>query len=423
MPGDIKKPKSPHPLPPKPPHSPHPKKPSYCGVIAVAVIVGLITSLIIGITTSGLGKLAVERLQGKEIEKTTERQLVEEESDTISAVEKVRPAVVSIIVTKDLNQYYQQSDLFDDPFFKQFFGDMNFDTDEKSSKQKVGGGTGFVISSDGLILTNRHVVSDKTASYTVIDNNDKEYEATVMAIDPTNDIALVKIEASDLPIVELGDSSNLKIGQTVITIGYTLGEYHNTVTKGVVSGLGRAITAGGLSGQSTERLENIIQTDAAINSGNSGGPLVSLDGKVIGINTAVDFSGQSVGFAIPINDAKNDIESVKAEGKIVKPYLGVRYTVINKKIAKANDLKYEYGALVARGKNESDLAVIPDSPANKAGIVENDIILEVDGKKINEDNGLAKAIQKHKVGDEVKLKIYHEEEEKEVTVKLEERES
>ncbi|NQV13075.1 MAG: trypsin-like peptidase domain-containing protein [Parcubacteria group bacterium] len=419
MPENIHPPK-----PPKPhPHPPHPKKPGYCGVIVVAVIVGLITSLIVGITTSGLGKLAVEKLQGKEIEKTTERQLVEEESSTISAVEKTRPAVVSIIVTKDLNQYYQQSSLFDDPFFEQFFGDMDFDTDSDSTKQKIGGGTGFIITADGLILTNRHVVSDTSASYTVIDNNDKEYEAQVMAIDPTNDIALLKIDTNDLPTVELGDSSSLKIGQTVIAIGYTLGEYHNTVTKGVVSGLGRAITAGSYSGQSTERLENIIQTDAAINSGNSGGPLLTLDGKVIGINTAVDFSGQSVGFAIPINDAKNDIESVKAEGKIVTPYLGVRYTVINKKIAEANGLKYEYGALVARGESESDLAVIPGSPADKAGLVENDIILEIDGEKIDEDNGLAKAIQKHKVGDEVKLKVYHKEEEKEVTVKLEERES
>ncbi|MBU1178125.1 trypsin-like peptidase domain-containing protein [Patescibacteria group bacterium] len=409
--------------PPQPSHPKHHQKPGYCGVIVVAIIVGLFTSLIVGITTSGLGKLAVEKLQGQEIEKTTERQLVEEESDTISAVEKARPAVVSIIVTKDLNQYYQQSDLFNDPFFKQFFGDMNFDTDEESSKQKIGGGTGFVITADGLILTNRHVVSDSSASYTVIDNNDKEYEAKVMAIDPTNDIAIVKIDANDLPTVELGDSSNLKIGQTVIAIGYALGEYHNTVTKGVISGLGRAITAGGTLGQSTERLENIIQTDAAINSGNSGGPLLTLDGKVIGINTAVDFSGQSVGFALPINDAKNDVESVEADGKIVKPYLGVRYTVLNKKIAKANSLKYEYGALVARGENDSDLAVIPGSPADKAGIVENDIILEVDGQKIDEDNGLAKMIQKHKVDDEVKLKIYHKEEEKEVTVKLEERES
>ncbi|MFH2105155.1 MAG: trypsin-like peptidase domain-containing protein [Parcubacteria group bacterium] len=419
MPENIHPSKSPKPHP----HPPHPKKPGYCGVIAIAVIVGLITSLIVGITTSGLGKLAVEKLQGKEIEKTTERQLVEEESDTISAVEKTRPAVVSIIVTKDLNQYYQQSSLFDDPFFEQFFGDMDFDTDSDSSKQKIGGGTGFIITADGLILTNRHVVSDTAASYTVIDNNDKEYEAQIMAIDPTNDIALLKIDTNDLPTVELGDSSNLKIGQTVIAIGYTLGEYHNTVTKGVVSGLGRAITAGSSSGQSTERLENIIQTDAAINSGNSGGPLLTLDGKVIGINTAVDFSGQSIAFAIPINDAKSDIESVKAEGKIVTPYLGVRYTVINKKIAEANSLKYEYGALVARGESASDLAVIPGSPADKAGLVENDIILEIDGQKIDEDNGLAKAIQKHKVGDEVKLKIYHKEEEKEVTVKLEERES
>ena len=395
------------------------KKPSYCGIITVAVVTGLITSLIVGFAASGLGNLATKKLQGKDIEKTTERQIVQEESETISAVEKVKPAVVSIIVTKD----FQQLSIPSNPFLEQFFGDMNFDTDGDSSKQKIGGGTGFIVSSDGLILTNRHVVSDKTASYTVVTNDEKEYEAKVMAIDPTNDVALVKIEANDLPTVGLGDSNDLKTGQTVIAIGYALGEYHNTVTKGVVSGLGRAITAGGTIGQSTERLENIIQTDAAINSGNSGGPLVSLDGKVIGINTAVDFSGQLVGFAIPINDAKSDVESVKKDGKIVKPYLGIRYMIINKKVAKQNDLPYDYGALIIRGQSEEELAIVPGSPANKAGLVENDIILEIDGQKIDEDNSLSKIIGKHKVGDEVKMKVYHEEEEKEVTVKLEERES
>lgn len=401
-------------------------KTGYCGLIIITVIVSLIISLIVGFAASGLGQILVDKINGDDIQRITEQKMIEEESATISAVEKVQPAVVSIIVTRDLQRYYRSPSLFNDPFFREFFGDYNNQYPEQNNngeveQQRIGGGTGFIISSDGMILTNRHVVSDNSANYTVITNDKKEYEARILAVDPINDVAVVKIDVDNLPIVELGDSDDLKAGQTAIAIGYTLGEYHNTVTKGVISGLDRNIDAGDINGRKAESLENIIQTDAAINPGNSGGPLINLSGQVIGINTAVDFSGQLIGFAIPINDAKEDIDSVKNNGKIVKPYLGVRYVMLNKKIADENRIEVDYGALVIRGEGEGELAVIPGSPADKAGVVENDIILELDGKKIKSGHDLQKAISKRKVGDEVKLKIWHKGEEKEVSVILEER--
>jgi S1-C subfamily serine protease len=408
------------------------KKPSYCGVIIVTVLISFVISLIVGFAASGLGGAFYQKIFKKELPVVTQTVKIEEESATIDAVKKVQPAVVSIVVTQDLKNLYQQYNLpYEQPFFKEFFKEFGIEpptskenqpqNNEDIEKQKIGGGTGFIISSDGLILTNRHVVSYDSAAYTAITDDGKKYDAKILAIDPTNDVAVVKIDANNLPVVELGDSGSLQIGQTVIAIGYALGEYHNTVTKGVVSGLGRAITAGGIYGEAVEQLENIIQTDAAVNPGNSGGPLINLTGQVIGINTAMDVQGQLIGFAIPINDAKDDVESVKKEGKIVKPFIGIRYQIITKVIAKANNLPYEYGALVIRGSRAAEVAVIPGSPADKAGITENDIILELNGKKITEKETLAKLLRKYKVGDEITLKIYHKGEEKEVKLKLEER--
>lgn len=403
------------------------KRPGYCGIIIVTVLISFIISAIVGFSTSGLGQALYQKYIKKEepISQETKTIKVEEESRTIDVVKKIQPSVVSIVVTQDLKELYKNYNLpFESPFFKEFFdfglNNPQKEDNESEGKQKISGGSGLIISSDGLILTNRHVVSFTNVEYTVITNDGEKHKAKILATDPVNDVAIVKIEASNLSPAELGDSDSLKIGQTVIAVGYALGEYPNTVTKGVISGLGRAITAGGTY-VGYETLENVIQTDAAINPGNSGGPLVNLQGQVVGINTAIDVSGQLIGFAIPINDAKSDIESVKKEGKIVKPFLGVRYVLINKKIAKTNNLPYDYGALVLRGEKPDELAVVPGSPADKAGIVENDIILEVDGKKVTEKQNLSKLIQKHKVGDEVKLKIWHKGEEKTVKTRLEER--
>ena len=352
---------------------------------------------------------------------------VNEESDVVSVVEKVSPAVVSIIITKNLPKIeeYYFNPFGDDDFFNRFFGDdfFNFGIPQYrqngTEEQEIGGGTGFIITSDGYIVTNKHVVADEEAEYTVMMNDESKYDAEVVARDPTTDFAVLKIEGKDFPTIELGDSDELKVGQTVIAIGNALGEFRNTVSVGVISGLSRSITASSF-GFGSENLVGVIQTDASINHGNSGGPLLNLAGQVICINTAIAQDAQNIGFAIPINEVKNSIESVKEYGKIIKPWLGVRYIMINKSIAESNKLDVDYGALIIRGEEKTDLAVIPGSPADKAGLVENDIILEVNGEKIDQDYPLMKAIAKFKPGDEITLKVLHKGEEKEVKVRLEE---
>jgi S1-C subfamily serine protease len=351
-------------------------------------------------------------------------QAVIEESATTEAVKKVSPAVVSIVISKDLSKVYNQSSLLPDFFnlgFPFVFQSPSADNggNTNGGKTEIGGGTGFIISSDGLILTNKHVAADAEAEYAVITNDDQKYDAKILATDPFLDIAVLKIDAKDLPTVELGDSDKIELGQTVIAIGNSLGEYKNTVTKGVISGIGRRVVAGDNRGGS-EVIEEAIQTDAAINPGNSGGPLVNLAGQVIAINTAMNQEGQLIGFAIPINSAKQDIESVKANGKIVRPWLGVRYILLNDDVAKTNHLEVNYGALIVRGQNVNELAVVPGSPADKAGLVENDIVLEIDGQKISGDHQLAQEISKHKPGEEVTLKVLHKGEEKMIKVILEE---
>ncbi|MFH1523170.1 MAG: trypsin-like peptidase domain-containing protein [Patescibacteria group bacterium] len=366
---------------------------------------------------------AINNLDNKKVVK------IQEESAVINAVEKVSPTVVSIIVTKDLpviEQYY--SEPYSSDFFKQFFGD-GFDDffgsgvpqyrQKGTEKREVGGGTGFIVSSDGYIVTNKHVVLDEEAEYTVLMNDESKHEAKVLARDPMSDLAILKINKDNLPYVELGDSSVLKVGQTVIAIGNALGEFRNTVSTGVISGLARSVIAGG-AGIGSEQLIGVIQTDASINPGNSGGPLLNIAGQVIGINTAMATGAENIGFAIPINEVKNTIDSVRENGRIIRPWLGVRHVQINKAIAEANKLEVDYGALIVQGEERTDLAVIPGSPADKAGLVESDIVLKVNGKKVDEKNPLAKALNKFKPGDEITLLVLHRGEEKEIKVVLEE---
>jgi serine protease Do len=353
---------------------------------------------------------------------------VTEDSATIDVIEKANPAVISIIVTKDLpviEQYYQSSPGGD--LFRQFFGDDFGDSfgygvpryrQNGTEKQEVGGGSGFIVSPDGFIITNRHVVTDEEAEYTVLMNDETKVTATVLARDTVNDLAILKIDKQNLPYLELGDSGNLKVGQRVIAIGNALGEYRNTVSTGVISGLSRSVVTGG-SGE-VEQLSNVIQTDASINPGNSGGPLLNIAGQVIGINTAIVSGAQNIGFAIPVNDIKQSYESVKRDGRIVRPFLGVRYTLVNEVIKEANKLTVDHGALLIRGETPTDLAVMPGSPADKAGLKENDIILEADGKEIDDGNPLAKAIAAKQPGDELTLKVLSQGEERTVKVRLEE---
>jgi len=337
---------------------------------------------------------------------------IDYEQAVVDAVKKTSPAVVSIIISKNVPVVEQcPYNPFGDlpPEFQQFFGNGSSGFTEpcdtgKTQLQEVGGGSGFIISSDGLILTNKHVVADTSASYTVLMDDGTKYDAKVLARDPVQDFAVVKISATGLPTVILGDSSSLALGQTAIAIGNALGEFSNTVSVGVISGLSRTVTAGDPnSTQGEETIRGVIQTDAAINPGNSGGPLLNLRGEVIGINTAIASGAQSIGFAIPINQAKHDISSVEKSGEIQASYLGVRYIPVTADIAKAQNLPVANGALVRGGADGP--AVAPGSPALKAGIQAEDIITKVNSQAIDADHDLGTVISQYNVGDTITITI------------------
>lgn len=366
----------------------------------VFIVVFLILALIMGLAGGIFGMtflLSNTNLRNKlhikdlNVNTTTTNKLVLEESSAIiDATKKISPAVVSVLSKTDIQNFFGQT------------------------YQQEGGGTGFIITSDGLILTNKHVVSDANAEYTVFTADGKDYKAKIMATDSYNDLAVIKIEATGLPVVELGDSDQLQTGQWVIAVGNALAEFQNSVTVGVISAKDRKITASG--GGSSEQLTGLLQTDTAINAGNSGGPLVNLKGQVVGINTAVASGAQNIGFAIPINSAKTAIDSIKKTGKIVRPYMGVRSINITKELAQANNLSVDHGALVYRGSGVGEFAITPSSPADKAGIQENDIILSINGEEINENRPITQIVQKYNPGDEIELKILRKG--KEITVKL-----
>lgn len=346
---------------------------------------------------------------------------VEEESATIDVVRRSSPAVVSIVVRKEIarGNVFPFDDFleFGMPFIPSI--PRSAPQGEPGEKQQVGGGSGFIVTSDGYILTNRHVVTDSSADYAVVLSDDRELPAKVLAKDPLNDLAVLKIDAGvgALPVLELGDSDQIQTGETVIAIGYALSEFRNTVTKGVISGVNRRVVAGDQRG-SSEVIQEAIQTDAAINPGNSGGPLLNLRGQVIGVNTAVSREGQLIGFAIPINVAKHAVESVIRDGKIVRPWLGVRYLVITERLAKQQQLPVTTGALVVRGSTPSDLAVVPGSPADNGGVRESDIITEVDGERIDEDHPLANRIARKKPGERVRLTVLRQGKQKQIEVTL-----
>ena len=340
------------------------------------------------------------------------------EEEIVRVVEDISPAVVSIIVTKDLPVFEYYVDPLD-PFNGGWpFYTLPQQRQKGTERKEIGGGTGFIVSSDGLIVTNKHVVSDEDADYTVLTNDGSKFSAEVLARDPIQDLAILKIDGNDtsFPTVELGNSSDTRIGQTVIAIGNALGEFRNTVSVGVISGLGRTITASG--GGTMETMEDVIQTDAAINRGNSGGPLLNLKGEVIGINTATVLGAQSIGFAIPVDKAKKDIKQVKAGGKIVYPFLGIRYILITAILQENNSLPVDYGALITKRDELGEVAIVPGSAADKAGLKENDIILEFDGQKINIDNSLAKLIQRKEPNDSITLKVLRDDEEIIISVVL-----
>lgn len=342
-------------------------------------------------------------------------------------VEQANPAVVSIVISKNVpvieqcpttNPFSNLPEEFQQ-FFGGGFGQFSQPCQKGTEKKDVGGGSGFLVSSDGYIVTNKHVVSDTKAEYTVFTNDGKKYKATVVARHPALDMAIVKIGGSNLSTLRLGNSDKIKLGQTAIAIGNALGEFRNTVSIGVVSGLSRQVTASDGTGAGSETIDNVIQIDAAINPGNSGGPLLDISGNVIGMNTAMVSGAQSIGFAIPVNAIRKSIESVIQGGAIKAAYLGVRYVTLTEDIAKKYSVSVIEGALV-KGNTDS-LAVEPNSPAAKAGIREGDVIVSIDGKKINRDMSLTSIITEKNPGDEVQIDLRRGDEKLAVSVKLEER--
>ncbi len=364
-----------------------------------------------------------DRLRSVINQAVTEKNLTDSagnHSDVIDVVSAVDPAVVSIVITKDVPKMEEilNQDGQHNPFG--IFGWSTPQYQQNGTEEKeIGGGSGFIVSDDGYIVTNAHVVSDKDAKYTVLLNDESKHDATVVAADSTLDVAVLKIDASDLPYLEFGDSDTVKVGQSVVAIGNALGQFRNTVSVGVISGLARSIIAGNSGG--SELLSDVLQTDAAINPGNSGGPLLDLSGHVIGVNVATSSGGENISFSLPSNMVKSTVDSIRQHGRIVQPYLGVRYVVIDEDYAKANDLPVTDGALVIRGDDGKTLAVVPGSPADKAGIEENDIIIDVDGVKLDSTHQLATELRRKTVGDTVTLKILHDGEERTVSAILEER--
>jgi len=336
---------------------------------------------------------------------------------TIEAVKKLTPSVVSIVISKYLPKMRNLSPA---PFFNPFaFGGADGGQKEKI---KIGGGSGFIVHPDGLVLTNKHVVFDPESEYTVVTTEGKEYPGRVISRDPINDIAVLKIAAKNLPTVRLGNSGKLELGQTVIAIGNALGLFTNTVSKGIISGLSRKISAslGGADGK-MEHLRGVLQTDVAINQGNSGGPLIDLNGEVVGINTAIIFGAQNIGFSIPINWAKQDLEDIIKHGRIIKPFIGLQYVMLNKELKGKYSLPVDYGAMVVRDHLPHSVAVVPHSPADKAGIKENDVILSLNGDKLTEDTDLSDKLQNCSVGDEIEMEVRRKNETLKLKTKLEER--
>jgi len=318
----------------------------------------------------------------------------------VKAVKRVLPAVVSISMTKYLHIFESSLNL----------PASHLALPPKKRRVKLGGGSGFVVLSSGIILTNRHVIEEPGAEYTVILQSGEKVKPRILAVDPIHDIAILEIKKHNLPTVELGNSSKIKLGQTVIAIGNALGLFQNTVSTGVVSGLSREIRAQHAVGLEAERtkLRGLIQTDAAINPGNSGGPLIDLRGRAVGINAAMVFGAENIGFALPINNGKKALQELEKYGRIRQPFLGLRYLPITKDVQKDFSLSTARGALVV---SELDMlngvtqAIIPGSPADRAGIKEGDIILEVDKKKITPEQSINDVLMDCQVGEAIPIKI------------------
>lgn len=371
----------------------------WVGAGAIGAVSGAVAGALV-LTTALPGQEPVSSATEAVVERVVEASMDRIDREIVDVVERVLPSVVSIDIVRNPQ---------DEATFRSGF---------PIGPISVGGGTGFFISEDGLVVTNRHVISDTRASYVVITQDGEEYPATVLALDPAMDLGVLKVDGDGFPALELGDSDALKPGQTVVAIGNALAEFKNSVTKGVVSGLNRRIVAGDFGRE--ELIEEAIQTDAAINPGNSGGPLITLDGKVVGMNTAISDGAQSLGFALPSNALVRAVESARMHGRIVRPWIGVRYVPVDKDVANVEGLSRDYGALISGG-GRRDPGVVPGSPADKAGLREGDLILEINGERVGVRRSLAAIVARLLPGEAVELKVLRDEAERLITLVLEER--
>lgn len=362
-------------------------KPNLSG-IAIAIALGVVVAVgLYQAQVRGLIPSSVSLPRGTTSETRT---VVSEENAVINAVNKTSPSVVAIGATQNIFNPF-------DPF-----------SSPRSQNNTIG--TGLVVSDKGIIVTNKHVVSDTNIKYNVVTKDGKKYEIRKIYRDPVLDIAIVQIDGSNLQALELGDSSKLKVGQTVIAIGNALGRFTNTVTTGVVSGLGRRVVAGDPFSGSAESLDDLIQTDAAINPGNSGGPLLNSAGQVIGVNVATTEGAQNIGFAVPINSVKKIADEFIQTGTVSRPFLGVNYRFISKDVAIMNEVPQ--GAYIQE--------VVQDSSADKAGLKSGDIITKIDGQAVDSENKISQIIANKKIGDKLNLTAWNDGKERSVTAILQE---
>ncbi|HEX2194401.1 MAG TPA: trypsin-like peptidase domain-containing protein [Candidatus Limnocylindria bacterium] len=359
--------------------------PGAAAVIALAVVAGILSGGLSAAAVSGLLRDETPAAPSSQppVGTNVSNVTIDESSAIINAVQRAMPAVVQIATTSNGLQ---------------------------------GLGSGFIFDADGWILTNKHVVEGAT-QLTVILNDTQQLEGEVYGIDTLTDLAIVKVDAEGLPEAAIGSSEDLQQGQLAVAIGNPLGQFENTVTTGIISGLGRQITAGGSQTAEAERLNNLIQTDAAINPGNSGGPLLDSAGQVIGVNTAVNREAQGIGFAIPIDVAKPLMQQALSGQELERPWIGVYFTPITKQLAEEESLPVEQGVLIDSANPEVP-AVFPGSPAEQAGLQPGDVIVAVDGSPVTAEDDLAEHVLKHAPGDAITLRVLRGSEERDVQVTL-----
>lgn len=363
-------------------------RPNITGII-IAVVLGAIVAVgLYQVQVRGLiPGLKLELPKNLNLETRT---LISEENAVISVVEKTSSSVVAIGATQ---RVFNPFDPFSAP---------------RNLNSTIG--TGFIVSEKGIIITNKHVVSDPDTRYTIVTGDGKKFEIKKIYRDPILDLAIVQVEGDTMKPLELGDSSKLKVGQTVIAIGNALGRFTNTVTTGVVSGVGRTVVAGDPFSGSSESLEDLIQTDAAINPGNSGGPLLNSGGQVVGVNVATTEGAQNIGFAIPINSVQKIVDEFIQKGSVSRPFLGINYRFITRDLAIMTESPQ--GAYIQE--------VVEGSSAEQAGIEAGDIITKIDGQSINSETKISEIIQNKKIGDNLNLTVWNDGQERNVTATLQE---